>query len=306
MSPPLQHAVMVSHVKMVAEPLERAGHIVRAFVVHDHRVCKSGFLYRLSARQRNASSRVYLNDSPEPIDALKAALGQSRVAAVAKIPSVKDQPDSIKKTLDYFLSPASARSPADAASAFDYLIVTRYDVKLLSPILSWPCYGQPHQLSVASKCEQSAWLRFNCVADHFWIVPRELVPRYGALIGTRLNLSHYSKCCFAKRCIQKAGHGCYNVFSHHLGDEEQAKEYRRRLEPTEEEDDEDDAAEEAGGESLGERFKTAKENLINGTREWLSLGTALTRLNLPDTYSTEMVQAALENATAQRPDDKHH
>ena len=29
-------------------------------------------------------------------------------------------------------------------------------------------------------------------------------------------MSHYNKCCFAKRCLQKAGHGCYNVLTHRL------------------------------------------------------------------------------------------
>ena len=45
------------------------------------------------------------------------------------------------------------------------------------------------------------------------------MPRFTALIGSRLNISHYTKCCFSKRCLQKAGHGCYNVISHHIGEQ---------------------------------------------------------------------------------------
>ena len=55
------------------------------------------------------------------------------------------------------------------------------------------------------------------IADHFWVVPNIFIRPFVDLVGTRLNLSHYSKCCFAKRCIQKAGHGCYNVLAAKLG-----------------------------------------------------------------------------------------
>jgi hypothetical protein len=90
-------------------------------------------------------------------------------------------------------------------------------VRLFTPLTSWPCYGDTARISAASKCEPSGWHRFNCVADHFWILPQSFVRPFTHVLGTRLNLSHYTKCCYSKRCIQKAGHGCYNVLSHVLG-----------------------------------------------------------------------------------------
>jgi hypothetical protein len=205
--------------------------------------------YKNSSSTMSAGAlAVYAHDSPEAMSALtrlfqrhRGGSGQGgglrgrhsmgdRVATVGKISGVKDQPDSIVGSLDLFLrrrvkrkqmsvviEHSSQALAIDEPATFDYLIVTRYDVKLLSPIVSWPCYDKPLQVSAASQCEPGAWARFNCIADHFWIVPRAYVPRFSNLVGSRLNLSHYTKCCFAKRCLQKAGHGCYNVLTHHLG-----------------------------------------------------------------------------------------
>ena len=177
---------------------------------------------------------MYQPDSPAALEAVITAVLPRRVALVGKVSGIKDQPDSIKSSLALFLrekperSVASAsgraaayfptqRAPSDAVSSFDYLIISRYDVRLLSPIATWPCYERPQQIGLASKCEPAAWARFNCVADHFWLVPRTFIRPLNSLIGTRLNLSHFTKCCFSKRCIQKAGHGCHNVLGHHLG-----------------------------------------------------------------------------------------
>ena len=209
--------------------------------------------YKNSSSSSTGAAAVYAHDSPEAISALtrlfqkhrggggqgsglrglgsaRHSIGADRVATVGKIGGVKDQPDSIVGSLDLFLRrrvkrkqmsvavmQSSQALAMDEPATFDYLIVTRYDVKLLSPIVSWPCYDKPLQVSAASQCEPGAWARFNCIADHFWIVPRAYVPRFSNLVGSRLNLSHYTKCCFAKRCLQKAGHGCYNVLTHHLG-----------------------------------------------------------------------------------------
>ena len=238
----IQLAAMKSHLAQIIEPLERLGHIVRLFFSHDHRVCKASYVFRpgelkkLGALGRNASNVIYKNDSPEAIDALTGLFLRTNIASISRIGGVKDQPDSIIGSLDLFLrrkrthvgvggskafvqKHSLAPRDGDGPETFDYLIITRYDVKFLSPMPSWPCFDKPLQVSLASQCEPGAWARFNCVADHFWIIPRPYISRAATLIGTRLNLSHYTKCCFAKRCLQKAGHGCYNVLSHHLGSE---------------------------------------------------------------------------------------
>lgn len=258
----MQHAAAWSHVTYIVEPLETRGHIVRCYFVHDHRMCKTGYVVsdralKVSGRNsswRNASNLIYQPNSPEALDAIAQRMfGLNRVHLVKKAGYIKDQPDSIKKSIELFLqhvgrpgASAAAALPqqpqqkinldatmseserrsakaapvfaaAAAPYAFDYLIITRYDVRLLSPMPGWGCYDKPSQISVASKCEESAWKRFNCVADHFWIVPRPFVHRFTNLLGTRLNVSHYNKCCFSKRCIQKAGHGCYNVLGAAFG-----------------------------------------------------------------------------------------
>lgn len=216
----LQQAVAESHLVNIIQPLESRGHAVRLFLAYDHRMCKPGFVPQMAgvskssaAVSRNWSRLVYHPDTRDAIDALAATMGRHRVAATEKISNIKDQPDSVIRSLNMFVS-YGQRSTAP----FDYLIITRYDVRLLSPIVSWACYDQPGRVSAASKCEPGAWQRFHCIADHFWIVPRPFLPSFSTLLGTRLNLSHYTKCCFSKRCIQKAGHGCYAVLTHHWGD----------------------------------------------------------------------------------------
>lgn len=241
----LQMRAAESQLANIVKPLESRGHTVRIFLAHDHRLCKAGYLFRVG---QNSSRIVYRPDTSDAIAAITALFEARRVALVGKLGNVKDQPDSITAALDLFLNQrvqkASAASgfvqsvhaavstsglsaqvarhatrSGDAASSFDFLIVSRYDVRLLTPIISWPCYNQPQQVSAASRCEPGAWERFHCIADHFWIVPRLFLSSYAALVGSRLNVSHYTKCCFGKRCLQKAGHGCFNVFEHYWGSE---------------------------------------------------------------------------------------
>ena len=199
----LQHAAASSHVSMIAEPLERDGHSVRAFFTYDHRVCKRNYVKHMRSNRAEHSKRpgaegasqsgdnttllldarhFYSEGSPDAVQALADLFTPKRVASVAKIGNVKDQPDSIIGSLDAFLRRKRTRLKAgsshasvewympatlaqeDASGAFDFLILTRYDVKLLSPISLWPCYNRPQQVSVASRCEQGAWERFKCIA----------------------------------------------------------------------------------------------------------------------------------------------
>ena len=235
----LQHAAVESHLSKIIVPLEARGDLVKVFLAVDHRACKRGFQMMDMAGRKHATrdmsiaarappydtttvlasnasttahqhQQVYSADSTGLRDAIANTLGAHRVEQSTKISNVKDQPDSITKSLRLFRAHASA-------SSFDFLIVTRYDVRLLTPITSWACDRASTRVSAASKCEPGAWARFHCVADHFWIVPQPFVAKFVDRIGTRLNLSHFSSCCFSKRCIQKAGHGCYSVLAHALG-----------------------------------------------------------------------------------------
>ena len=251
----LQMAAVESHITHIVQPLEQKGHTVRVFIAYDHRVCKQEFWKHMTGismqqhlARKNASNVIYRENSPDAMSALLTLFGDRRVALAGKLGNVKDQPDSISGSLRLFSlqkttnkgdgfiqslhrmqvpsqhqsTPASISGVVgdrlDRPENFDFLIVSRYDVRLLSPIISWPCYDQPLQVSAASMCEPVAWSRFKCIADHFWIVPKLFIPSYTELIGFRLNFSHYTSCCFSKRCLQKAGHGCYNVFEHYWGE----------------------------------------------------------------------------------------
>ena len=190
----LQQLAFASQLSNIVEPLARSGHTAKVFLtVDDWRTCRS-----------NTTS---LYNASTAISRLVGAVAPAQLATLTSFPGVRDQPDGIMKALKEYL-PSSL--------AFEFLIITRYDVRLLTPITSWACYGDRDRISAASKCEPSAWDRFNCVADHLWIVPRPYVRPFTKVVGARLNLSHFTKCCYSKRCLHKAGHGCYNVLAHVL------------------------------------------------------------------------------------------
>jgi len=192
----LQQVAFASQLSSMVLPLMAIGHTIRIFLtMDDWRTCRSN---HPELHQFNASTAI---------QRLASAVKPAQLAMLKGLSGIKDQPDGIIRALASFL-PSKAN--------FDYLIVTRYDVRLLTPITSWPCYGDRDRISAASKCEPKAWDNFNCIADHFWIVPRPFVRPFTKVVGSRLNLSHFTKCCYSKRCIHKAGHGCYNVLAHVL------------------------------------------------------------------------------------------
>ena len=165
----LQHAAVASHVSMIAEPLEQYGHSVRTFFTYDHRVCKRHYIKQMRSNRAEHSKRpgaevagsdggdnttlearhFYSEGSPDAIQALAAFFAPKRVACVAKIGNVKDQPDSIIGSLDAFLHRKRTRLKAgsshasvewylpatlaqdDESGAFDFLIITRYDVSAI-------------------------------------------------------------------------------------------------------------------------------------------------------------------------------
>ena len=53
----LQRAALLSHVQHIVMPLEEKGHRVRAFFAFDHRVCKGGYLLRMSGQTRESVAR---------------------------------------------------------------------------------------------------------------------------------------------------------------------------------------------------------------------------------------------------------
>ena len=190
----LQQLAFASQLSNIVEPLAKTGRTVKVFLtVDDWRTCRS--------------NTTTLYNASTAISRLVGAVAPAQLATLTSFPGVRDQPDGIMKALKEYL-PSSL--------AFEFLIITRYDVRLLTPITSWACYGDRDRISAASKCEPSAWDRFNCVADHLWIVPRPYVRPFTKVVGARLNLSHFTKCCYSKRCLHKAGHGCYNVLAHVL------------------------------------------------------------------------------------------
>lgn len=195
----LQRVAFGSQIANLVEPLSALGHAVKVYLTFDDwRVCIN----------KNASKSVLT--ASVAVKRLATAVPATALATLKILGGIRDQPDGILKALSTFMP---------SASAFEYLVITRYDVRLLTPINAWPCYGDRNRISAASKCEPTAWNHFNCIADHFWIVPRPHMRPFGAIVGKRLNLSHFTKCCYSKRCIHKAGHGCFNVLTHVLGNE---------------------------------------------------------------------------------------
>ena len=115
----LQQLAFASQLSNIVEPLARSGHTAKVFLtVDDWRTCRS-----------NTTS---LYNASTAISRLVGAVAPAQLATLKSFPGVRDQPDGIMKALKEYL-PSSL--------AFEFLIITRYDVRLLTPITSWACYG---------------------------------------------------------------------------------------------------------------------------------------------------------------------
>jgi len=115
----LQQLAFASQLSNIVEPLAKSGRTVKVFLtVDDWRTCRS--------------NHTTLFNASTAISRLVRAVAPAQLATLKSLPGVRDQPDGIMKALKEYL-PSSL--------AFEFLIITRYDVRLLTPITSWACYG---------------------------------------------------------------------------------------------------------------------------------------------------------------------
>ena len=143
----------------------------------------------------------------------KSVQGQSR-----------SQSSNFRLALNMFLH--YAYSPhREHGNPYDYLIVTRYDLRLLRPIPSWACHSTPDErakLGIASKCQNGGTFHtFGCTYDTMYVVPRAHVPAFNRSIGqSEAPGSRSYRCCFNEICmaggVPATGQACYHIFTRKL------------------------------------------------------------------------------------------
>ena len=212
----LQRAALQSHHEHISGPLERLGHCVDVYLTLHLPPCYSHgehpqlvFDLVRSASQGGRGQR-----------GIFARWARSNLPGHGS-----NQLQNFRAALDW-LGNASRSSP------YDYTIVTRYDMRLLTPMQTWACH-KPAKLSdadliahspsisrtlgIASQCYSRAWHNQQCTWDSFYIVPRALFAGFSSSIGVAEPPGQRSlRCCFNAWC-QYSGHGCYNVFAPRVG-----------------------------------------------------------------------------------------
>ena len=192
-----QRDAVRSQQTMLLEPLKLLGYEVHTFLVLDARGCNRTLDGALTEMHTAAGERVV-----------------TRVVGLGpNMQLVKwDQPRGVRAALNFFLDSGNA-------SAYDYLVMTRHDVRLLQPLPKWRCRLDPNMLLLANHCEPHAWRQFNCSNDVLHIVPRAHLAAFNSSIGwtrTKPKSSRVSWCCFEHHCIQQSGHGCFNALSRQI------------------------------------------------------------------------------------------
>jgi hypothetical protein len=194
----MQRVASASMVTMLIEPLEAHGHTVHLYAtVSNCSECSAAGSSQLSSSSALFAGRAF---------SMMLGLCSSH------------QPDNVRETLDWFLRVADAPS-------YDFLIMTRWDVRLLSPITLWGCSPlrseNRHRVGFAQRCEQGLWGPWACTHDILHVVSRTRLRAFSRAVGVRLNGSHYKHCCFHVGCWLSSGHGCLNMINRYALEEEQ-------------------------------------------------------------------------------------
>ena len=160
---------------MLLVPLQRMGYEVHTFLTLDARSCNRTLDGVLTEMHAAASERV-----------VSRSVGLGPNMELIKF----DQPRGVRAALNFFLGSGNA-------SAYDYLIMTRHDLRLLKPLPEWGCRLDPMKLLFGNHCEPKAWKSFNCSNDVLHIVPRAHIAAFNSSIGwARQNPgSRVSWCC---------------------------------------------------------------------------------------------------------------
>ena len=180
-----QRRMIEAYQKMLIEPLEALGSCVHIFFVLD-RGCpdRDGELERLAGDRLAFSRRVH----------------------------TFSQPENVRSVLDIYL--------ATASSKYDFTMLVRFDVQLLTPVTSWGCRVLDSSvMSFAAKCDPKMWNAFNCTSDLLYVVPRALLPAFSSQVGRhkdRVEGGPSEHCCFNIQCLGNGGHGCLNLMQPEL------------------------------------------------------------------------------------------
>ena len=208
----LQRLCMHSHHAMITQPLERQGHCVDVFLA------------------LNPKCKALL---PEVQD---SGLHGGRVRHMADVqPLSRSQSSNFRHAINLFwkfaaaqgdtLAPPRERAPSFAAAThhlYDFFIVTRYDVRLLVPMVpSWACHNNPSSvgtLGIASRCGSHSYKSYRCTFDTLFVVPRAHWRAFDTSVGSADQPnSRTARCCFNEMCmaggVKGTGQACYNVFA---------------------------------------------------------------------------------------------
>ena len=188
----LQRLCIFSHFEMIVKPLQALGHTVDLYVpnrsTHNSRECDL---------------------------AHALALKQLRPLVFEPAPDSTTQSGDMRAMLNFFYM--RSRS---LGNTYDFLVVTRFDVRYLMPIDSWACRtpGSRQKLGITGSCGSihQPW----CTFDMLHVVPAAHLAGFDRSIGNwSVPGSRTSNCCFSKNCklpLPGTGQACLNVFAHNL------------------------------------------------------------------------------------------
>jgi hypothetical protein len=211
----LQDEMMRSQRELLSASLEACGATVDALFPIDARGCANATL----------RARLY------------SWWPQERVKLVQSVNNVTTQPQSIRAVLNIFLP---------LSHSYDVLVLTRYDLRLFQPLLSWPGCKGLGSIGIAQRCEALQWSQWNCTSDVLFVVPRSFLLDFNHSVGAEPGISRfyesglnsglpqgrYAKvapnACFSPtpesmppsrlRSMTRAGHGCWNSLVKRVGE----------------------------------------------------------------------------------------
>ena len=201
----LQRLCILSHHAMISRPLEAQGHCVDVYVA------------------LNPASSACVG-SAHHVDVADTSLHGGRRVIVE---DVRRWSRSQSANFRYAINSVfrAAYQQAAGTRAYDYLIISRYDMRLLQPILpTWTCHADPvlrGKLGIASRCGTVSYAKWRCTFDTLFIVPRAHIAAFNRSIGSADKPgSRTFACCFNEMCmaggVKATGQACYNVFARRL------------------------------------------------------------------------------------------
>ena len=202
-----QDLIMQSHHVMVTRSLEQCGARVDVLFTLDGRGCANMTLQKRLTQWHPGRKPLVMHVTAQT------------------------QPQSIRSALNWYSA---------MMEQYDVLILTRYDLNLLQPLVLWPGCRQTNTIGIASRCEAVQWRQWNCSSDVLFVVPTTLFAVFNASVGSQLERTDSRQfrasngggatlapaACFAssgehvsKGVPRGLGHGCYNALMRHVSSE---------------------------------------------------------------------------------------